>query len=122
VIINKNKNASRKKRHMRVRTKITGTAQKPRLNVYRSLNHIYAQIIDDVSQQTLVAASSNEPAFRELGKSGGNVEGARIVGQMIAERALAKDIEKVVLDRGGHKYHGRVRALAEGAREGGLDF
>ena len=118
----KDKHERRARRHLRVRRKVVGTPERPRLNVFRSSKHIYAQIIDDVSQQTLVAASSNEPAFRELGKSGGNVEGARIVGQMIAERALAKDIEKVVLDRGGHKYHGRIRALAEGAREGGLDF
>ena len=107
------------KRHNRVRGKISGTAERPRLCVFRSENHIYAQIIDDVAGNTLVSASSVEKGFE--GK-GGNVEAAKKIGAAIAERALQKGIEEVVFDRGGYIYHGRVKALAEGAREGGLKF
>ena len=107
------------KRHQRVRGKISGTAERPRLSVFRSENNIYAQIIDDVAGNTLVSASSVEKGF---GDNGGNVEAAKKVGAMIAERALKKGIEEVVFDRGGYIYHGRVQALAEGAREGGLKF
>ena len=107
------------KRHNRVRGKISGTAERPRLCVFRSENHIYAQIIDDVAGNTLVSASSVEKSFE--GK-GGNIEAARKIGAVIAERALKKGIEDVVFDRGGYIYHGRVKALAEGAREGGLKF
>ena len=107
------------KRHTRVRGKISGTAERPRLCVFRSENNIYAQIIDDVAGNTLVAASSVEKAFEG---NGGNIEAAKKVGAMIAERALQKGIEEVVFDRGGYVYHGRVAALAEGAREGGLKF
>ena len=107
------------KRHNRVRGKISGTAERPRLCVFRSENHIYAQIIDDVAGNTLVSASSVEKGFE--GK-GGNVEAAKTIGAAIAERALQKGIEEVVFDRGGYIYHGRVKALAEGAREGGLKF
>ena len=107
------------KRHQRVRGKISGTAERPRLSVFRSENNIYAQIIDDVAGNTLVSASSVEKGF---GGNGGNVEAAKKVGAMIAERALKKGIEEVVFDRGGYIYHGRVQALAEGAREGGLKF
>ena len=107
------------KRHKRVRGKISGTAERPRLSVFRSESNIYAQIIDDVAGNTLVAASSVEKAFEG---NGGNIEAAKKVGAMIAERALAKGIEEVVFDRGGYVYHGRVKALAEGAREGGLKF
>ena len=107
------------KRHNRVRGKISGTAERPRLCVFRSENNIYAQIIDDVAGHTLVSASSVEKAFEG---NGGNIEAAKKVGAMIAERALAKGIEEVVFDRGGYVYHGRVAALAEGAREGGLKF
>ena len=107
------------KRHNRVRGKISGTAERPRLCVFRSENHIYAQIIDDVAGNTLVSASSVEKGFE--GK-GGNVEAAKKIGAVIAERALQKGIEEVVFDRGGYIYHGRVKALAEGAREGGLKF
>ena len=107
------------KRHNRVRGKISGTAERPRLCVFRSENNIYAQIIDDVAGHTLVAASTVEKAFEG---NGGNIEAAKKVGAMIAERALAKGIEEVVFDRGGYVYHGRVQALAEGAREAGLKF
>ena len=106
------------KRHNRVRGKISGTAERPRLCVFRSENNIYAQIIDDVAGNTLVSASSVEKDF----EGGGNCEAAKKVGVAIAERALAKGIEDVVFDRGGYIYHGRVKALAEGAREGGLKF
>jgi large subunit ribosomal protein L18 len=118
----KKRSNERAKRHLRVRRKVAGTPERPRLNVFRSSKHVYAQIIDDVSQKTLVSASSTEPAFKELGKSGGNIEGAAAVGKLLAARALEKDIKKVVFDRGGYVYHGRVKALADGAREGGLDF
>ena len=111
--------ASRIKRHKRVRAKISGTPETPRLDVFRSNAHIYAQIIDDVNGDTLCAASSNEKDFEGLGS---NCEAATKVGKLVAERAKAKGIETVVFDRGGYIYHGRVKALAEGAREGGLDF
>ena len=111
---------ARVKRHLRVRKKISGTAQRPRLAVYRSEKNIYAQVIDDVAQITLVSASSVDKAF-EL-KLGSNKEAAKLVGKMIAERALEKGIDEVVFDRGGYVYHGRVQNLAEGAREAGLKF
>ena len=114
-----NTNAQRLKRHKRVRGKISGTPERPRLNVFRSETNIYAQVIDDVNGVTLVSASSLE---KEFDGKGGNVEAARKVGQMVAERAKAKGIENVVFDRGGYIYHGRVAELAEGAREGGLEF
>ena len=107
------------KRHNRVRGKISGTAERPRLNVYGSENNIYAQIIDDVAGCTLCSASSVEKGFEG---NGGNAEAAKKIGSLIAERALKKGIEEVVFDRGGYIYHGRVQALAEGAREGGLKF
>ena len=111
--------AQRLKRHKRVRAKISGTPERPRLNVFRSLNHIYAQIIDDVNGVTLVAANTLEKDFEG---ATGNTEAAQKVGTVLAERAKAKGIEEVVFDRGGYVYHGRVAALAEGAREGGLKF
>ena len=111
--------AQRYKRHKRVRGKVSGTPECPRLNVFRSEKHIYAQVIDDVNGVTLCAASSVEKDFEGLGS---NKEAAKKVGNKIAERAKAKGIEKVVFDRGGYIYHGRVKALAEGAREGGLKF
>lgn len=114
-----NTNAQRQKRHKRVRAKVFGTTQRPRLNVFRSEKNIYAQIIDDVAGNTLVSASSVEKGFEG---NGGNCEAAKKVGAAIAERALKKGIEDVVFDRGGYIYHGRVMALAEGAREGGLKF
>ena len=107
------------KRHQRVRGKISGTAERPRLSVFRSEKNIYAQIIDDAAGCTLVSASSVEKGFED---NGGNVEAAKKVGAKVAERALQKGIEEVVFDRGGYIYHGRVQALAEGAREGGLKF
>ena len=113
------KNKSRLRRHKRVRAKINGTAECPRLNVFRSSQHIYAQIIDDVKGVTLAAASSTEKDFEGFG---GNCEAAKKVGLMIAEKAKAAGITDVVFDRGGYVYHGRVAALAEGAREGGLNF
>ena len=106
------------KRHARVRGKISGTPERPRLSVFRSEKNIYAQIIDDVAGNTLVAASSVEKDFGP----GSNKEAARKVGKLVAERAVAKGIEEVVFDRGGYIYHGRVKELAEGAREGGLKF
>lgn len=112
-------NKARLHRHARVRSKISGTAQRPRLNVYRSLNNIYAQIIDDVAGVTLATASSVEKDFDAYG---GNKEAARRVGSLIAKRAAEKGITEVVFDRGGYIYHGRVKELAEGAREGGLKF
>ncbi len=111
------KNAARLHRHVRVRGKISGTAEMPRLNVFRSSKHIYAQIIDDVAGVTLVSASSMDKGFEA---NGGNIEGAKAVGAAIAKKALEKNITTVVFDRGGYVYHGRVQALAEGAREGGL--
>ena len=114
-----NTNAQRIKRHKRVRAKLSGTSETPRLNVFRSEANIYAQIIDDVKGVTLVSASSLDKAVEGYG---GNVAAATAVGKLIAERAKAKGIENVVFDRGGYLYHGRVKALAEGAREGGLQF
>ena len=119
MINRKDTNAARIKRHQRVRKNISGTAERPRLNVYRSLNNIYAQVIDDVKGVTLVAASSMDKGFEGYG---GNIEAAKAVGKAVAEKALAAGIKTVVFDRGGYVYHGRVAALAEGAREGGLEF
>ena len=112
-------NIARKKRHVRVRGKISGTAECPRLNVYRSLSNIYAQLIDDVAGVTLAQASSVEKDFAQYG---GNVEAAKAVGKKLAERATEKGIKECVFDRGGYVYHGRVAAVADGAREGGLEF
>ena len=112
-------NKARLNRHKRVRGKISGTAECPRLNVFRSTKNIYAQIIDDVKGVTLVAASSLD---KEFNGNGGNKEAARKVGEMIAKRAAEKGISQVVFDRGGYIFHGRVKELAEGAREGGLKF
>ena len=114
-----NTNAQRLKRHKRVRAKISGTPERPRLNVFRSETNIYAQIIDDVNGKTLVSASSLEKAFE---CDGTKTDAAKKVGQVVAERAKAAGISEVVFDRGGYVYHGRVAALAEGAREGGLQF
>jgi large subunit ribosomal protein L18 len=116
------KNADRLKRHERVRNKISGTAQRPRLSVYRSLNHIYAQIIDDVAGNTLVACSTVEKAIAESVKDLTKKEAAKVVGQEVAKRALEKGITEVVFDRGGYVYMGRVECVADGAREAGLKF
>ena len=119
-MVNKaDKNKARLKRHRRVRGKISGTAECPRLNVFRSTNNIYAQLIDDVKGVTLASASTLDKAFEG---SGGNKEAARKVGELIAKRAAEKNIKKCVFDRGGYIFHGRVKELAEGARAGGLDF
>ncbi|MBQ6041627.1 MAG: 50S ribosomal protein L18 [Oscillospiraceae bacterium] len=112
-------NKARLKRHRRVRAKISGTAARPRLSVYRSTKHIYAQLIDDVAGITLAAASSQD---KDFGGNGGNKEGARLVGAAIAKKAADKGITEVVFDRGGYLYHGRVQELADGARENGLKF
>jgi large subunit ribosomal protein L18 len=115
------KNATRQRVHDRIRKKMLGTAERPRLNVYRSLNHIYVQGVDDLKGQTLVSASTAEGKKGER-RTGGNVASAKEIGKAIAERAKAKGIEKVVFDRGGYLYHGRIKALADAAREGGLKF
>ena len=115
------RNVIRQRVHQRIRAKLTGTAERPRLNVYRSLNHIYTQLIDDANGVTLASASTVTPKGAER-KSGGNVEAAKAVGKLIAERAAEKGIKKVVFDRGGYLYHGRIKALADAAREAGLEF
>jgi len=117
-----NSNKKREQRHLRVRKTVHGTPERPRLNVYRSLNHIYAQVIDDTVGKTLVSASTLDKDIKDKLSSTGNKEAARVVGKVVAERALKKGIETVVFDRGGYIYHGRVKELAEGAREGGLKF
>jgi large subunit ribosomal protein L18 len=115
----KDKAAVRRAVHTRIRRRVSGTAERPRLAIFRSLNHIYAQLIDDENGLTLASASTVEKDLR--GESGGNIEAARRVGRAIAERALAKNVESVVFDRGGFRYHGRVKALADAAREAGLN-
>ncbi len=115
------RNEVRQKRHTRVRKRAIGTAERPRLNVYRSNMNIYAQVIDDAKGHTLATASTLDGTLREA-KNGGNLDGAKSVGTLIAERAKAAGVEKVVFDRGGYLYHGRIKALADAAREGGLDF
>ena len=119
MVTKKDKNAQRLKRHKRVRAKISGTPERPRLAVYRSNAHIYAQIIDDVNGVTLCSASTVEKGFEGVGS---NKEAAKTIGKTVAERVLAKGIDTVVFDRGGYVYHGRVSELAAGAREGGLKF
>jgi large subunit ribosomal protein L18 len=113
---------ARQIRQRRVRRRIRGTAERPRLSVYRSNKHIYAQLIDDTANRVLTAASSVSKDFQAAGKSGGNIAGAMLVGEMVAERALQQGIQQVVFDRNGFLYHGRVRAVATGAREKGLQF
>ncbi|HEX4285382.1 MAG TPA: 50S ribosomal protein L18 [Terracidiphilus sp.] len=118
MIIQTNRNEIRQRIHNRIRAKLSGTTDRPRLNVYRSLNHIYAQLIDDQKGETLASVST-------LGlkvKTGGNVAAAKEIGKAIAEKATSKGIKKVVFDRGGFLYHGRIKALADAAREGGLEF
>ena len=116
------RSAHRERIHRRVRQKVSGTPERPRLTVYRSINQIYAQVIDDRAGATLVSASSIDKEARKDTKGGGNVATAKIIGRIIAERAIAAGITKVVFDRGGYKYHGRVQALANAAREAGLKF
>ncbi len=112
--------AARRKRHERIRLHLEGTASRPRLAVFRSLNHIYAQVIDDASGRTLAAASSSEKELR--GSTGTKSDEAKVVGRLVAERAKTAGVERVVFDRAGFRYHGRVRSLADAAREAGLDF
>lgn len=120
MITKADKNATRKKRHARVRSKLSGTASRPRLNVFRSSKHIYAQLIDDVNGVTLVSASTLD---KEVSlESTGNVDAAVKVGELVAKRAVEKGLKAVVFDRGGYLYHGRVKALADAARENGLEF
>lgn len=116
------KNKARLKRHLRVRKKVQGTAERPRLNVYRSEKHIYAQLIDDVAGVTLASASTMDKELASEINNGGNVESARKVGTLLAERAQVKGVKVVVFDRGGYLYHGRIQALADAAREAGLEF
>ena len=114
------RNENRKRVHVRLRKSLSGSTERPRLNVYRSLKHIYAQVIDDTAGKTLVAANTSEKTF--AGKAGGSVAAAKLIGAEIAKRAKEKGIEKVAFDRGGYMYHGRVMALSDGAREAGLKF
>ncbi|MCE5194599.1 MAG: 50S ribosomal protein L18 [Nitrospiraceae bacterium] len=114
--------AAKERRHKRIRKKVVGFTERPRLSVYRSLNHIYVQVIDDTSGQTLVSASSLDKDIKEKKAHKGNVKTATEVGKLIAKKALGKGVKKVVFDRGGYIYHGRVKALADAAREGGLEF
>ena len=116
------RDAHRRQIHRRVRRSVSGTPERPRLSVYRSLDNIYVQIIDDLNQKTLVSANSLDKESRKQTKGGGNIAAAKQVGKTIAERARAAGIEKVVFDRGGYRYHGRVQALAAAAREAGLNF
>ena len=118
MITQNKRNAIRQRIHSRIREKMAGTTERPRLNVYRSLNHIYAQVIDDQKGETLVSAST----LQAKAKTGGNVAAAREIGKSIAELAVAKGIKRVVFDRGGFLYHGRIKALADAAREAGLEF
>jgi len=117
------KDLRRRRRHLRIRNKVAGTKDRPRLTVYRSLNHIYVQLVDDIERRTITSAST---ALKELQKSAasakGKIDKSRLVGELIAERAKAAGIQRVTFDRGGYLYHGRVQALAEGARKGGLEF
>ena len=122
MIEKQDRNLARKRRHIRVRKKTMGTAERPRMGVFRSDKHIYAQLIDDTQGVTLCAASSVEPALRQSHKLGNTVAAAREVGALVAQRAIAQGIEAIVFDRGGYIYHGRVAALADAAREAGLRF
>ena len=117
-----NKRQGKERRHIRIRRKEKGTSERMRLSVYRSLNHIYAQIVDDTHGNTLVAASSLDKEFKDMDSVGGNIKTAKLVGGLIAKRALEKGIKKVVFDRSGYLYHGSIKALAESSRESGLEF
>jgi large subunit ribosomal protein L18 len=116
------KDDTRRRVHRRLRARVSGSGSRPRLNVFRSLNHIYAQIVDDATGHTLVAASTRDKDVRAVMKTGGNLAAAKSVGKALAARARQADIARVVFDRGGYSYHGRVRALADAAREAGLEF
>lgn len=121
-MITKERRAQRDIRHYRLRRYVRGSAARPRLAVFRSLNHIYAQLVDDDAARTLLAVDSRSTEFRERHRTGGNVTAAKVVGELLAQKAKAAGIERVVFDRGGYKYHGRVKALADAARAGGLVF
>jgi large subunit ribosomal protein L18 len=121
-MITRDRRGPRDVRHLRLRETLRGSAERPRLAVFRSINHIYAQLVDDDAGRTVVAADSRSKAFREGHKSGGNVAAAKAVGEQLAQKAKAAGIQRVVFDRGGYKYHGRVKALADAARAGGLTF
>jgi large subunit ribosomal protein L18 len=118
MISQRQRNVIRQRVHDRIREKMQGTAERPRLNVYRSLNHIYVQVIDDLKGQTIVSASTLQAKL----KTGGNISAAKEIGKLVAERAQEKGIKRVVFDRGGYLYHGRIKALADAAREAGLEF
>ena len=122
MIKNLDKNTARKKKHDRLRNHLSGTAAMPRLNVYKSLNNIYAQVIDDTKGNTLVSASTLDPSLKETLKNGSNLEAAKQVGTLVAKKALEKGIKSVVFDRGGYVYHGKIKALADAARAAGLEF
>ncbi|MEW9122250.1 MAG: 50S ribosomal protein L18 [Thermotaleaceae bacterium] len=122
MIKKESKNTKRKVRHVRVRRKVFGTPERPRLSIYKSLTNMYAQIIDDTTGSTLVSASTLDKDFNNKVEKTGNKDAAKLVGEMVAKRAIEKGIDKVVFDRGGYIYHGRVKELAEGAREAGLQF
>jgi large subunit ribosomal protein L18 len=122
MIKHKDRNESRRRRHLRIRRSVRGAADRPRLSVFRSIAHIYAQVIDDQRNSTLVAASSLDPEIRTEAGKAKKADAGRLVGRLIARRAKEKGVRRVVFDRGGYLYHGRVKALAEGAREGGLEF
>lgn len=122
-MINKiDKNTIRQKRHLRIRKNLEGTSTRPRLNVYRSLQNIYAQVINDETGETIVSASTMDKELKSKVKNSGNVEAAKAVGKLIAQRAIKKGIKQVVFDRGGYLYHGRIKGLADAAREAGLEF
>jgi len=122
LILKESRNLLRKRRHLRIRKRVKGTPERPRLSVFRSLRHIYAQIIDDTTGHTLASASTLDPELRDKVKGLRKTEASRLVGELVAQRALERGITRVVFDRGGYLYHGRVKALAEGAREAGLEF
>ena len=121
-MITRDRRSPRDERHRRLRRWVSGSAERPRLAVFRSLNHIYAQLVDDETGKTLVAIDSRSKAFLATHRTGGNVSAAKAVGELLAQKAKASGIERVVFDRGGYKYHGRVKALADAARAGGLVF
>ena len=121
-MITKDRRGARDERHRRLRRWVRGSAQRPRLAIFRSLNHIYAQLVDDEAGQTVVSVDSRSKAFRAEHRTGGNVAAAKAVGELVAQQAKARGIEAVVFDRGGYMYHGRVKALADAARAGGLKF
>ncbi len=122
MIPNNSKDKVRQRIHQRLRQRLSGSSERPRLNVYRSLNHIYVQVIDDATGQTLAAASTVQGGKKGVKRTGGNVASAKEIGKTIAQRAQEKGIKKVVFDRGGYLYHGRIKALADAAREAGLEF